>query len=180
MPFALLFSAVSLLSCMTLLNPSDSIKSVAQKNTGEKSMSGSIQFELTGAIKLSRRLDIKTCLAQKTPVPLFSAVTASDETFKDIQIQLPEYKGSGKYVFTGKNWPIIGGSLPASLIAFNFQDGSLLNNEGEAEVEFIVNDDEAKSGVVTFKGYRGMQFSQSESQLVNRGVVQGTIRWKCD
>jgi hypothetical protein len=177
--FASLLSGLSLLCCMTLLNPSDSIKSAALEKTGEKSMSGSIEFELTGALKLSRQLDIQTCYAQQSPVPVFSAISVSDETFEKIQIGLPEFKGAGKYVFNQGNWPFIS-STPIALITMDFRDGSMLNDAGEAEVEFVVDDEDAKSGVVTFKGYKGMQFSQAKSELVDRGMVQGTIRWKCD
>jgi hypothetical protein len=179
MPLVSLFSSLSLLCCMTLLNPSDSIKSTALEKTGEKSMAGSIEFELTGALKLSRKLDIQACITRQSPKPLFSASAVPDETFKKVKIDLPNFKGAGRYLFTKDNWPIFS-SLPISLIRFAFQDGSRLSDAGEAEVEFVIDDDEAKSGVVTFKGYRGMQFSQVKSELVDRGMVQGTIRWKCN
>jgi hypothetical protein len=178
MPLVSLFSSLSLLCCMTLLNPSDSIKSTALEKTGEKSMAGSIELELTGALKLSRKLDTQTCRTHESPFASFSVFAVPDEIFEKVQIGFPKFKGAGKYAFTKGNWPIFS-SLPISLITMDFRDGSTLYDEAEAEVEFVVDDDEAKSGVVTFKGYRGMQFSQAESDLVDRGEVQGTIRWKC-
>ncbi len=172
--FAFWFSNLSMFFLsMTSLSHSDMIK---VGKTGGVFMAGSIQLELSGAVKLSSKLELDSCTAQISPVPLFSMVAIPDETFSKVQVQLPSYRGSGTYAFTKKNWPIFGGSLPISLINFIFKDGSLLMDGTDSQVEFVVNDD-AKSGVVTFKNYRGMQLSKNN--LVDRGFVQGTIRWNC-
>jgi hypothetical protein len=109
---------------------------------------------------------------------LLSITAIPDKTFKEIRVQLSTYHGPRTYIFTQRNWPILGGSLPASLIDFVFQDSSRLMYSTTAQVKFVVNYS-AKSGIVIFKNYREMHLSKAPDIFVDRGPVEGSIRWNC-
>jgi hypothetical protein len=163
---------------MTVLILANSMQKTQAEQSLDRVLNGSIEFEFTGAINLSRKLELSICQAQTAPVPLFSLVAIPDKLFRQARTQLPDYQGAGEYRFNNKNWPLLSGRFPADLIHFEFQDGSIIRTGSDTEVKFLVNTLDARSGLVTFKGYRVLRMSASQP-LEEQGQVQGCIRWQC-
>jgi hypothetical protein len=164
--------------CMTVLILANSMQKTQAKQPRDRVLTGSIEFEFSGAIHLSRTLELSICHAQTAPMPLFSLVAVPDKIFRQARIQLPDYQGAREYRFNNKNWPLLSGRFPADLINFEFQDGSIMLTSSDTAVKFVVNTPDARSGVVTFRGYRVLRLLPSQ-QFEQQGRVQGKIRWQC-